>query len=56
MKKIIVLVISCVLCVVLGYQAGISKATTSDGWVEDGSFLLDVDGQLYEWIIDDSDE
>ena len=56
MKKMVALVISCILCMMVGYQVGVNRATTSEGWAENGSFLLDVDGQVYEWIIDDYGE
>lgn len=56
MKKMIAWVISCILCMMVGYQVGVNRATTSEGWAENGSFLLDVDGQVYEWIIDDCGE
>ena len=56
MKKFIVLIISFILCIIIGYQIGIKHATTAESWTENGSFLLDVDGQIYEWIINDYGE
>ena len=56
MKKLMALIVSFILFLVIGYQIGIKHATTAEGWIENNSFLLDVDGQVYEWIIDDCDE
>ena len=56
MKKFIALIVSFILCLTIGYQIGIKHATTAEGWIENSSFLLDVDGQIYEWIIDDCGE
>ena len=43
MKKFIALIVSFILCLTIGYQIGIKHATTAEGWVENSSFLLDVD-------------
>ena len=52
MKK---MVIAAALAVVMliGYKLGIQTATTSEGWIEDDKFVLEVNGQIYEWWIDE---
>ena len=56
MKTVITIIITCALALIAlfgGYQLGIRKATTSEGWVENESFLLEVDGHIYEWLLDE---
>lgn len=57
MKKIVILIVSCILCLIMGYNVGIQNATTSNGWYEykneTSYFILEVDGQLYEWYINE---
>ena len=53
MKKIIALIIITLIGSMVGYQIGIYKATTSEGQIQQNSFILEVNGQIYEWIIDD---
>lgn len=36
---------------VFGYHTGIQVATTSNGWIENDKFVLEVNGQCYEWFI-----
>lgn len=51
MKKIITVVIIALL-LQMSYLYGIQKAVTADGYIENNSFILDVDGQLYAWDIE----
>lgn len=51
MKKIITVVIIALLLQV-SYFYGIQKAVTADGYIENNSFVLNVDGQLYAWDIE----
>ena len=37
---------------IIGYHTGIRTATTSDGWIEGNKFVLEVDGQYYEWFVE----
>lgn len=34
-----------------GRMIGMNHALTSDGWIEGDKFVLEVDGDLYEWDI-----
>ena len=56
MKNIIItalVLISMTICFIGGFAAGIHKATTSDGWIEGGEFVLSIDGNIYAWEIDE---
>ena len=60
MKKMIsvvlAFVIGCGVCAWMGYNTGITNATTSDGWIDEDErgtwFVLEVDGNYYEWGVD----
>ena len=50
---ITIIVAFCLVLIALfsGYHLGIHKATTSDGWLENDEFVLEVDGQIYAWEV-----
>ena len=49
---LIALVICGFVCGIIGYYGGIKQATQSDGWVENGKFVLQVNGHQYEWFVE----
>lgn len=57
MVLVVALMIGGLICSWFGYNAGINRAVTSNGWVETNEekqcFVLEVNDQLYEWIIDE---
>lgn len=56
MKNIIItalILVGMIICFVGGFAAGIHKATTSNGWIEDHKFVLSIDGNIYAWEIDE---
>ena len=57
MVLVVALMIGGLICSWFGYNAGINRAVTAHGWIEDNEadqrFILEVDDQLYEWIIDE---
>ena len=50
---LICLILCGIICSFLGYHYGVLQATTSNGWIEGDRFVLEVDGHLYEWDIDE---
>lgn len=52
MKKMM-MVAALAMVMLIGYKLGIQTATTSEGWIEDDKFILEVNGQIYEWWIDE---
>lgn len=50
MKKIMIVIIM-VIIGLAGYAQGINRATTSDGWIDNDMFILEVNGHIYEWDI-----
>jgi len=43
---------------VVAYNTAIERATTAEGWIDentegDAVFVLDVDGNLYEWFVEE---
>jgi len=53
MKYFVTFFLTAIIAMAFGYSAGIHKATTSDGWREGDKFVLEVEGQLYEWWLDE---
>ena len=48
---ILALILCGIICGFIGYHCGIHRATTGAGWIEDNYFVLEVNGNLYEWEI-----
>lgn len=51
MKKRIGITFLIVLALLAGYKFGVYHATTAAGHLENNSFILTVDGNDYEWIV-----
>lgn len=41
--------ITVIVAMLFGYYAGIHKATIANGWQEGNKFVLELEGQIYEW-------
>lgn len=53
MKKNLAIAYALVLALFVGYNAGIRRATTAEGWIDGDKFILEVDNSCYEWWIDE---
>lgn len=53
MKNLIITILILVCGMYVSYNMGIHKATTADGWIDNDKFVLEVDGNYYEWWIDE---
>lgn len=56
MKNVIItalVLVSMIICFVGGFTAGIRKATTSNGWIEGHEFVLNIDGNIFAWEIEE---
>lgn len=54
MKKRIGITFLIVLALLAGYKFGVYHATTAAGHLENNSFILTVDGNDYEWIVNET--
>lgn len=53
MKKMIGIVFLITFTLLVGYKFGVYHATTAAGRLENDSFILTVDGNDYEWIVNE---
>ena len=54
MKKRIGIAFLIILALLVGYKFGVYHATTAAGHLENNSFILTVDGNDYEWIVNET--
>ena len=54
MKKMIGIAFLIAFTLFVGYKFGVYHATTAEGHLENDSFILTVDGNDYEWIVNET--